>query len=521
MRPRQWVSASSTSVEDARSLAGASVLQRAIAWLCRRYLTVDRRLLGAFRILLAMVLVVDVLRRVPYVTMFYSDLGVLPAALARAWPLAKHAVSPFLWLGSPRAAVIGMAALAGVYLALGLGYRTKLAQVLSIVGFASLDARNLLVENRGHMELSMALVWTAFLPLGDCYSVDAWRARKRDAPWPDRRVPVMSAAVLAITLQTAAIYLFNGLQKAGPEWDDGQAVHYVLWQNRAASEVAAWLRDGEPAWMSPLLTHTTRAVELAAALLVLTPFSQKSARVVFFATTLWLHAGIAALLNVWPHSFVIVCVNLLLLPGAAADRVETALTRRWPEPFLVLHRPPQGTDRVRSSWLAWSQQVVVAALLGAVLHRMARDNTVVPQAARPPPMAWLDPLFDVLRIHQDWSMFARVPKTDGRLVVDARTADGRRIDPLTGAPPDFEAPLHGPWHLSQLECDYHFRIQRPAMQHYLSGLVGYLGAWHALDGRAAEDRLVDFEVYWVESDVPPPGERTPSEPRRRMLARGP
>lgn len=114
-------------------------------------------------------------------------------------------------------------------------------------------------------------------------------------------------------------------------------------------------------------------------------------------------------------------------------------------------------------------------------------------------------------------MFAEAPMTDGTLVVDAVTAAGERIDPLTGAAPDFEAPLHGPWGQSQLECDYYLKIQRSDFVPYRAALRGYLERWHELEGRPASDRLVSFRVYWVSSRSPEPGATTPTDIERRLL----
>ena len=114
-------------------------------------------------------------------------------------------------------------------------------------------------------------------------------------------------------------------------------------------------------------------------------------------------------------------------------------------------------------------------------------------------------------------MFAPMPVRDGTLVIDAQTADGRRIDPFTGVAPDFDAPLHGPWFHSQLQCDYYSQIRQSTRAPYLQGLAGYLRRWHLVEGREPSDRLVTFEVYWVSSDAPRPGYTTPTNIRRRLL----
>jgi hypothetical protein len=57
-------------------------------------------------------------------------------------------------------------------------------------------------------------------------------------------------AYLFVCIQWATIYFFNVIHKSGVTWHDGSAVHYVLWQNRVATHLAAFLRMHEPFWMA-------------------------------------------------------------------------------------------------------------------------------------------------------------------------------------------------------------------------------------------------------------------------------
>src|SRR5580704_6001863 len=60
-----------------------------------QYFEIDRRLLAAFRIYFGLVLLVDLLRRFPYLTLFYTNDGVLPNHYALFAPLAQPAFSLF------------------------------------------------------------------------------------------------------------------------------------------------------------------------------------------------------------------------------------------------------------------------------------------------------------------------------------------------------------------------------------------------------------------------------------------
>lgn len=475
-----------------------------------RYLSVDRRVLAAFRVAMGIVLLIDVLRRIPFAAMLYSDAGVLPIRLARA---GGDELSLFFLVSTPRGAELGMLLCAGVYLAYLAGFHTRVAQLLAFVAFTSLNARNLLVENRGHVEIALALMWTAFLPLGDRCSIDAWR---RPQPPEAQRRPVKSLAVLAITLQISAIYGLNAWQKGGAAWDSGQAVHYVLFQNRAATSFAAWLRDHQPAWFSPAMTYGTRIAEAFCALAAISPVAQRQLRTLLLAVALCLHVGIAISINVWPHSFIILALDLLLLPPAIIDRLACARWLRWiPERVPASVAP---TAPAPPRYVVMLREGAVLVMLVAALLRISHDNPKVPDALRVGDLGLFDPITRYPRLFQRWAMFAEMPTTDGTIVVDALTADGRRIDPLTGRAPDLSAPLNGPFYLSQLQCDYYPRLERADDPAYMKAFVAYLTQWHELEDRPQADRLVSFHVYWVSSDSPPHGETMPRNVQQRLLA---
>jgi predicted DCC family thiol-disulfide oxidoreductase YuxK len=112
---------------------------------------------------------------------------------------------------------------------------------------------------------------------------------------------------------------------------------------------------------------------------------------------------------------------------------------------------------------------------------------------------------DRLRLYQGWRMFApEPPYEDGRLVVDARTEDGRKIDPLTGEAPEFDPETRVGWGHSQLWCDYHLKMYFARYAANRQHLEEYLKNYHNRTGQG-RDRLVAFEVWWVHDKSPPPG----------------
>ncbi|MFC6769817.1 HTTM domain-containing protein, partial [Natrinema soli] len=109
----------------------------------RSRLGIDPRALAAFRIGLGLVVLCDLLfLRVPGLGTFYTDEGVLPrSALAEASPTlatwSLHALSGSVWLQALLVSIAG-----GAAACLLVGYRHRLAAVVSALLLASLFARN-------------------------------------------------------------------------------------------------------------------------------------------------------------------------------------------------------------------------------------------------------------------------------------------------------------------------------------------------------------------------------------------
>jgi hypothetical protein len=113
------------------------------------------------------------------------------------------------------------------------------------------------------------------------------------------------------------------------------------------------------------------------------------------------------------------------------------------------------------------------------------------------------------RTFQGWGMFAPNPiQEDGILVVDAWTAGGRRIDPLTGEAPILDLrPLRGAG-LSQLRQDYGNRIRTDRNVPYRDGLRDYLLRYSTRTGDP-KDELLAFDVYWLRDKCPSPPSHRP------------
>jgi predicted DCC family thiol-disulfide oxidoreductase YuxK len=293
----------------------------------RTYLQIDLRSLALGRIVLGLVLIGDLLRRVPDLRDFYSNLGLIPNHTVLWRPPFPRIFSVFFMASLPEEAAIWFFIAFVFFLCFLVGYRTRLFHLLSFAMTVSLHNRILQAENWGGVAIGVLMLWTAFLPLGRRFSVDAIRASLRarpdetpadlaaGVPPPDER-QTTSLAALGLLLQIAAIYWLNFVHKSGPTWHDGSAVHYVLWQERIVTWVGLQVRQHAPYAFTELLTEGTLVIEASAAFLVLTPIFWRWTRFAAALLLVGLHGGIALLVNLGIFSFAMLAFQPFLLTDA-------------------------------------------------------------------------------------------------------------------------------------------------------------------------------------------------------------
>jgi uncharacterized membrane protein YphA (DoxX/SURF4 family) len=519
--------------------------------LIRVYLTLDDRSLGAGRIALALCLLLDLAKRVPGLSTWYTNEGLLPNHTLLWQPTYDHALSLFYIASYGYEVAVGFVLCGAAYVMLLLGWRTRLAQVLSLVAVLSLHGRVLFVQNGGNVVLSEICLWTCFLPMGRRFSLDApraWRYEGRGPIRPPTDHDVKSIACFAILLQLAVIYFFNGIQKNGPSWKDGSAIHYVLQAEGQVTWVSLWLRPHLTLTMSRLLTRTTLLVELAAPVLIFLPFATPIARLAVIAMLFGLHANLAVFLNLGVFSPAMIAFLPNLLPGpfwAWASRLSLAgamkrtaarvFDRLTPPAAAFAHvlrellglPPPAATPistfmSTRSRpYSARLREATVLALILVAGTQVGVENAAMPAVFRAVQPHWAHVTVNGLQLLQGWSMFGPEPPAGDRtIVVDALTVDGRHVDPLNEAargrskPRFTEATIPDGLGYNVFFGTYVDRIADAPAYHV--ALMEWILRYPERTGRT-QDTLTSFTVSLVENDSPPPGKLVVTNPRTRVL----
>jgi hypothetical protein len=529
-------------------------------WLTRAYLTIDPRSLGAGRIALSLVLLLDLLRRVPVITLWYSNQGLMPNHTALWRPPFPYTFSFFFMASWPNEAAIGFLLCGAAYLMLLIGNRTRLAHLASLLGVLSLHGRTLFVQNGGDVALVELCIWTLFLPMGARYSIDSLCVRMRAHPeagvenlvcrsaYPPEKTPVVSLAALAIVAQLAVVYLFNALQKTGATWRGGSAIHYLLHSEGLVTALGLWVRGWLTPRQSQVLTWSALTIEGMLPLLLLMPVAQRYARRVCIFLIVSLHVGIGLFFNLGIFAPAMIAFTPLLVPTADWEAFESwrngrAQARTGGQRMVCLRLAQvlnaldgQGVVRLRDTKspepAPWRQALrarsaplresTLALLMILATVRTAFDNHAVTHLDGSRQPGVVDTTTTYLQMLQAWLLFAPdAPTTDAAVAVEAVTADGRRVDPLN------ELASRYSWLGSTIpqRLDYDafmnaYLLRLPYWPPYFNAFEEWILRYPERTGRAG-DRIVSFQVITLEQDQPPPGEQQPRNARTHLLFKYP
>jgi predicted DCC family thiol-disulfide oxidoreductase YuxK len=363
-------------------------VRRTFDFLRDRYAALDLRSLALFRIAFALVLLVDLVRRIPVLVPFYSDLGVLPGHFALFRPQDHFVFSLFFLCRTPAEAALGFALAGAAYTMLLFGYRTRIAQIASFVAVTSLHSRNIMLENGGDVVMNLLACWSLFLPLGRRFSWDALReslrARHEHSPadLADRtglRPPAgerfVSLACLALVAQLAVIYGFNAGNKVGATWRNGTAVHYVLEQDWLVTGIGLYCRHHLPLWAIRTLTWGTWLCEATLPILVLLPVGQDRARRGALVAIWILHGGIGLCTNIKVFQLSMMVFPLLLCAAADWQALASWHRRRKGE-LVVVYDTDCGICHASARLLARLDPLSQLRLLG-------NDDDALPPGVTP------------------------------------------------------------------------------------------------------------------------------------------
>ena len=495
----------------------------------------DSRSLIAFRMLLGLGLLLDLINRYTNLAYFYTEAGMLPRAL---WE-SRYAVKPYYWTLHPwngEGAVFQGLLLLQIALALCLilGVRVRLASLLSWPLMVSLVARNPLFHYGGDKLAPMLLLISAFLPAPGAAPrgspKEALETQDAAASWFTR------LAFLWLNVQVIILYAASGVAKLErTPWQDGSAMDKIFDMNMVVRPLGAWF--GQQEVFAPLLKAVSLAVpwlEIIIPVCFLLPFWRGRARYAAIVVILGLNLSIQLMLDVgYFMPYASACL-LGLLPtvfwqdlaalrrwalsrsglGTLTAKLVTALrtlSERARVGYLKLLTPaadtaPAAAENVPPS-LRRAEKVgvlmVMLTFFGITLGTGLEGMKLTKLSYEP----WAWNFIRGLNQYQNWGLFTQPTTTAIWYVGKAELADGSTVDILQGEPVDWtrqELPnrlfaANSKWRVSVAQVN---SLNDAALN---TAMLSALRAkWN--DEHPPEQHITDLEMYKMSQALPAVGD---------------
>ena len=366
----------------------------------QQWANLDLRSLALFRMGIGVVLLLDTLARIPDITSFYTDSGMLPRELLTQSGLADSWLCLHLGGGGWWSQFILLLVQAGFALGLVLGWRTRLMILGSWVLHNSLLLRNPFVNDRGDLQLALMLFWAFFLPLGARWSMD----QKSGRPSTGSNHGLPAAALI---LQFVQIYLCTALLKYGEFWlVRGDGFFHSLQSPLFSNSLSLWMSRWPPLILK-ILNYAVIAGELFAGILLLCPVSVGMVRGVAFVLLFLFHGSVFFLFDLGIFPLIGLVSLMALLPSSFWN---LSFARRFSE-WLSSRSSSKLDEEFCLPSLSKAILVVsiVLVFLSNLVARPSGDAFALPSL--------LKTMTKILRLEQHWDLFSPIPPYNGRFVL--------------------------------------------------------------------------------------------------------
>ncbi len=386
----------------------------------REVFAMDFRSLALFRILLGMMLLADLLFRLPVLRAMYSDEGVMTREMVFRYYQSfignnwEYGVWSLYWISGDLGFQYFLFCISAVAAtALIFGWKTRIATIVSWVLLASLHARNPLILTSGDTILKLSLFWSMFLPLGRIWSLDS-----RTIQWGKTKdgngKRFYSLATVAYIWQIILMYFFTGVAKCNPDWFSGDAMEYVLRLDIYILPLGHWLLK------FPILlivvTYATLFLEVVGIWYLLYWKRNELARLIVMMAYWGFHIGIGLTMAIGLFPLICLTIWIPLLPSCVW---------KWLSRQKSTTRGLEIVRNPNSRFHLVCNTIIVISIVFVTLLNISNINNPICRRFLPQAFA---PIGCWLNLDQRFQMFGQPPKSNPWFVYEATLRDGTQVD---------------------------------------------------------------------------------------------
>lgn len=194
-----------------------------------------------------------------------------------------------------------------------LGFRTRLATVLTFLLFWSLYYRNPFITNGGDNLVRIQLFYMMFTQAGAAFSLDRWLKKRKQGKIRGWLAPygavLHNVAAAAIIIQLVFLYFTSGIYKVmGSMWQEGTAVYYAMRvQDYVWPKVSPWFWQSET--IIVFLSYASVLFQVSFPFLLLNRFTKYLALLGAFT----FHTGVGLMMNLALFSWYMIACEWILL----------------------------------------------------------------------------------------------------------------------------------------------------------------------------------------------------------------
>lgn len=205
-------------------------------------------------------------------------------------------------------------AIAAVLFALGAFYRVS--ALILFFTFTWVELIDQAYYLNHYYLVSLLLALACVLPLHRAWSIDAWRARRTGAAWPET-VPL--AVPLLLRAQLGCVYFFAGVAKLEADWlFRAEPLRTWLFAHSDTPVIGPWL---QPAWVAYAFAWAGAIFDLTVALWLCLPKTRPFA----YAAVVIFHVATGLLFPIGVFPLVMIVLTTVFFPHGWLRREKPAL----------------------------------------------------------------------------------------------------------------------------------------------------------------------------------------------------